>query len=131
MIMSAFEEAAGAEWTVSSSLPITLTVDFHQRLTLVAGSVRPSLWIGSFIIDSTPKMDYMDPLKKEPHNPWLDQKRSPRDLWIQIGLSTALGASAFLAFCVSQLASCGVFLTVIDLETSVERTICGAQEAKE
>lgn len=45
-------------------------------------------------------MDFVHILKEEKHNPWLDQRRSPRDLWIQIALSVALGASAFLAFCV-------------------------------
>lgn len=45
-------------------------------------------------------MDVVHILKEEKHNPWLDQRRSPRDLWIQIAISVALGASAFLAFCV-------------------------------
>lgn len=45
-------------------------------------------------------MDIIRLLEEEEHNPWLDQKRSPRDLYIQIALSVALGASAFLAFCV-------------------------------
>jgi calcium permeable stress-gated cation channel len=45
-------------------------------------------------------MDLVHGLKKEAHNPWLDQRRSPRDLWIQIAISVALGGSAFLAFCV-------------------------------
>ena len=46
-------------------------------------------------------MDFVHVLKKQEHNPWLDQKGSPRDLWIQIAISVALGASAFLAFCAS------------------------------
>jgi hypothetical protein len=46
-------------------------------------------------------MDYLHILKEEKHNPWLDQRRSPRDLWIQTAISAALGASAFLAFCVN------------------------------
>ena len=49
-------------------------------------------------------MDSAHVLKKPEHNPWLDQRRSPRDLWIQIAISFALGASAFLAFCVGSTA---------------------------
>lgn len=48
-------------------------------------------------------MDLVHTFNKEEHNPWLDQRRSPRDLWIQTAISVALGASAFLAFCVSLL----------------------------
>ena len=48
-------------------------------------------------------MDSIHAFKKEAHNPWLDQRRSPRDLWVQIAISSALGASAFLAFCVSSV----------------------------
>jgi hypothetical protein len=58
-------------------------------------------------------MEFLHLLKEEKHNPWLDQRRSPRDLWIQTAISAALGASAFLAFCVNL--SIPIFIVEADL----------------
>lgn len=67
---------------------------------------------------------------------WEDQLKEQRDLYTQFVISSALGLSAFLTFCVgvSVTMRCGscssLIVSFLDLATKMDRTVCCATTTK-